>query len=80
MSERGRRGPEPATPHRAHRRRGRQAREYLGGRSPCSGGGRAAASVEAADAGVAGAELAAPGVARRVHSSQQDRLRRGGIT
>lgn len=55
-------------------------RVYLGRRSPCLGGGRAAAGVEAGVAGAVGTERAAPGVARRLRTSQLNRLKRRGIT
>lgn len=69
---RRRRGPKAATR--------RRARGYLGRRSPCLGGGRAAAGVEAGVAGAVGTERAAPGVARRLRTSQLNRLKRRGIT
>lgn len=76
-----------APPERGRARAGlkwgrRQARGYLGLRSPCSGDGRAAAGAGASArvSGAVGAELAAPGLARRVHSKQRNRLSHRGNT
>ena len=72
MGGRRRRGPKAATR--------RRARRYLGRRSPCLGGGRTAAGVEAGVAGAVGTERAATDVVRSLRTNQLNRLRRRGIT